>query len=467
MFRVVRPSWRSALSSLAFILPLAAGTGNAVAGTVVVLATDTSTAALVSDLAAAFAEAMPSGTYQVKFGPGALEQTIRLISEGQERGRITVGLADPEKSFDSLLAGRAALVLTATPLPVGPAQRLAPESVRVIGFDGLAVIVNRSNPIADPKRSSPFSLARLARILAGEVADWSDLGGERGAIRLHLPSEQSSLSKPFEDQIMRPQRRRAAAAATRHLSGAEIAAAVGRDRNALGIVSIGDAGPGVPLPLGLSCGLIYQPSAFSLQTQAYPLTNRVLAYTFGQPSDPLVDEFVQYIAGTGASEAIRNAGFIDAITRVEDRQDTESWLSAALPRQETPSMRGAASVLRKLSQNHLRTTARVHFKAGSAEFGQGSTEEMELLARLLGSDEMRNRSWLLLGFADDASDWRSNVELGARRAAAVSTELQKSGLTIDRNLLVSFGSLGNSGCASEPVGSQLNRRVELWVKVEQ
>jgi outer membrane protein OmpA-like peptidoglycan-associated protein len=137
-----------------------------------------------------------------------------------------------------------------------------------------------------------------------------------------------------------------------------------------------------------------------------------------------------------------------------------------MSRQETPSIRGATSVLRKLAQSHLRTTSRVHFVNGRAEFDQDSAGEIEVLARLLGSDEMRNRSWLLLGFADDTADWRANVELGARRAAAVSSELEKSGLTIDRKHLLSFGSLGNSGCTSDQLGARLNRRVELWVKAE-
>jgi phosphate transport system substrate-binding protein len=197
----------------------------------------------------------------------------------------------------------------------------------VIAFDGLAVIVNRSNPIADPKRSSPFSMARLSRILAGEIVDWSELGGERGTIRLHLPNEQSAISKALDEQVMRPQRKRIAANSSKYLSGAEIAAAIGRDRSALGVVSIGDTGPATALPLGLSCGLIYHPSVFSVQTQAYPLTNRIFAYTFGQPAEPLADEFIKFISSESASEAIRSSGLIDTLTRVEERQDTDNWLS--------------------------------------------------------------------------------------------------------------------------------------------
>lgn len=221
------------------------------------------------------------------------------------------------------------------------------------------------------------------------------------------------------------------------------------------------------LPIGLSCGLIYQPNSFSVQSEAYPLVNRIYAYTLGQPADPLAAEFVQFVSSTAANEAIRNSGMIDTVPRVEEQQDTISWIDAAVSRQETPSARGAASVLRRLTKSYLRTTSRVHFAAGTAEFSGAATDEMGILARLLGSDEMRSRNWLLLGFADGVADWRASVELAARRTAAVLQELEKNGLSIDRKLLMSFGSLGNVGCGNEAAGAHRNQRVELWVQAQQ
>lgn len=46
----------------------------------------------------------------------------------------------------------------------------------VVALDGIAIIVNEACPVED------LSLEQIASIFTGETADWSDLGGEAGAI---------------------------------------------------------------------------------------------------------------------------------------------------------------------------------------------------------------------------------------------------------------------------------------------
>ena len=46
----------------------------------------------------------------------------------------------------------------------------------MVALDGIAVIVNEACPVED------LSLEQIAAIFTGEVTDWSELGGEAGAI---------------------------------------------------------------------------------------------------------------------------------------------------------------------------------------------------------------------------------------------------------------------------------------------
>ena len=46
----------------------------------------------------------------------------------------------------------------------------------VLAYDGIAVIVNPENPVAD------LSLADIAKIYTGEVTNWKDLGGNDAEI---------------------------------------------------------------------------------------------------------------------------------------------------------------------------------------------------------------------------------------------------------------------------------------------
>jgi phosphate transport system substrate-binding protein len=107
----------------------------------------------------------------------------------------------------------------------------------VIALDGIAVIVNKDNKIADLKKDD------IKKIFLGEITDWSKLGGDSGVIRVVTREEGSGTRGAFEELVLGKD------AAGKELkifdranvqnSTGAVRTAVAADKNAIGYVSLG------------------------------------------------------------------------------------------------------------------------------------------------------------------------------------------------------------------------------------
>ncbi len=62
----------------------------------------------------------------------------------------------------------------------------------VLCLDGVAVVVNAENTVED------LTAAQITQIFMGEITDWSDVGGEAGAINLYTRDSASGTREAFE-----------------------------------------------------------------------------------------------------------------------------------------------------------------------------------------------------------------------------------------------------------------------------
>jgi PBP superfamily domain len=147
----------------------------------------------------------------------------------------------------------------------------------VIARDAVVAVVNPQNPVAH------LDTDQLRRILTGEIADWSQLGGPRGPIVAVVPVDGSDEAAIVAGKVMLghpygPHDIRMAA-------GAEITRLVSSPSGirAIGIVPFSLAAPAKVLALGRAP----PPSPISIENERYPLAVRVLAQSdFRSPSDP-------------------------------------------------------------------------------------------------------------------------------------------------------------------------------------
>jgi phosphate transport system substrate-binding protein len=185
---------------------------------------------------------------------------------------------------------------------LNPAERERLEAA-AIGRDGVAFIVNRSNPV------DSLTTDQLKSIFSKRVSNWAQLGGKREAIELFGPTRNS----PVEQQISAylgidlgsldfervesdtTQRVRRVA---EHPGGLHFVGLTAATRSVAG---------GVPIKLIKLDGA--SPTPRVVRNNNYPLT-RPLIMVIRKDRKTTVGEFVSYALSPAAQDLVREAGYI-------------------------------------------------------------------------------------------------------------------------------------------------------------
>ncbi|MCL2759732.1 MAG: phosphate ABC transporter substrate-binding protein [Treponema sp.] len=112
-----------------------------------------------------------------------------------------------------------------------PAEQGRGLKVEVVAIDGIAVIVNRNNPVSN------LTVEQIRDIYTGVITDWSQVGGTRGAIAVISREEGSGTRGAFEELVGFQGRLRAGA--NESTSTGAIKASIVQNPNAIGYISLG------------------------------------------------------------------------------------------------------------------------------------------------------------------------------------------------------------------------------------
>src|SRR5262249_15465146 len=149
----------------------------------------------------------------------------------------------------------------------------SPQYEHVLGLDGLVVIVAKDNPAVS------LSIDNIAKVFAGQITDWSQVGLPPGPINVYTTSKKSGTFAAFDTLVLQPRALQLVPSAKLLLSTAEVADSVAGDANGIGLTSFAFLRDAKGLNVESSCGLITRPSVFTVKTEEYPLTRRLYLYT--------------------------------------------------------------------------------------------------------------------------------------------------------------------------------------------
>lgn len=170
-----------------------------------------------------------------------------------------------------------------------------------VAYDGIAVIVNPSNPVED------LSLDELRRIFAGEITNWSEVGGEDRRINLVNRDEASGTREAFSKIVMGAEAvfdRRAVV-----LPGTgQVRDVVSRSEGAIGYISVGFVEPRFTKTRVKALRVDgIAPSDETVGSGEYPIARVLHFFTNGEPTG-LAKEFIDFVL----SEAVQDKTVIDA-----------------------------------------------------------------------------------------------------------------------------------------------------------
>jgi len=415
------------------------------------------------------------------------EQDIEIRAPGASQPLAIVDLAakGSGNSAKGLLEGKAAIGMSSRRVNDEETAKInaqmninirAPGNEHVLALDGLAVIVNQSNPIKQ------LTLDEIARIFAGEITNWSDVTGRdaRGQpvkvqdrpIAIHARDNASGTWDTFKSLVLEPSggaKRPLSRQATRYESSENLTDAVSKDPSAIGFIGLPYINKNFPIGVSSNCGLVSTPSPFSVKTEEYPLARRLYLYSNGMPGQSIARGLLQFALADEAQKTITDAGFIDQAVDFQDASEQRQWTrefasepTRALP--EDKNVPGNAARAFEAALHAARRSGVVfRFERGSADLDAKVVQDIGRLARYLQSSSVSGRRYFLVGFADSDGGWEFNHRLATARATRVGEELQRNSMRVPSESLLSFSYMAPVACNDTDGGRAKNRRVEVWI----
>ena len=404
-------------------------------------------------------------------GPLDFDYVLTDPAAEAARLRIEFRLSDTDGGFSDLLSGRADVAMAVreirpeerqAALEAGLGDLGAPERARIVALDGLVPVVSAA------QERTEIDIAHLAAAFAGEIANWSRIGGPDIPLTLHLPPAQEGHVQGFVDRVVRLTGKELAPGVVHHPDALSVAEAVARDPGALGVVPYRLGGDARPLAIGGSCGRGMMADLQSLKTEDYPLTMPLFLYLPERRLPPVAADFVAWLRGGRAQFIVRRAGFADLGTEpIPVAAQGERFAAAITEAGPEVGLADLQQMVRTLgTRQRLSTTFR--FELGSTRLDAQSRSNVYQLAREILDGVHDGDVLMLAGFSDGVGPAVANRGLAAARAETVLRALVDAlGGSLPREVrvrTVAFGEALPMGCDDTEWGRQINRRVELWVE---
>jgi phosphate transport system substrate-binding protein len=324
-----------------------------------------------------------------------------------------------------------------------------------LAMDALVAIMAPDNP------TPSISTTDLARVLAGEVGNWAQIGGPDMPLILHALQPDVDMQLALAQRVGAP-----VSAAILHPDQGTLAQAVARDPWAIAVAGRSAIGPAKALPLTDSCGFPLFPTPLAVKAEDYPLAIPVLFLTPKRRLPLMVREFLTFLRTPEAQAVIAAASYIDrSATRQPMTDDGLRLINAIQGAGEDITLADLKRLV-DVMDGADRLSLTFRFEDGSSTLDAQSRDNLVDLAQLIATGQFQGEKLLLAGFSDGSGAAEANLALSLERAARVAQELAAAAPDLPPEALPAVEGFGEAlpmACDETAIGRQLNRRVELWI----
>ena len=168
----------------------------------------------------------------------------------------------------------------------------------VIGKKSIAIIVHPNNPVNE------LSLEQVAKIFAGEITNWKEVGGFDKDIHV-IVREKGCEREILEKLVMKPYKKNITANASVKSSYEEIKATVSKDEGSIGYILLGYVDDTVK---ALKINGV-EPTVQNVLSGDYPITKTFYLITKGEPSE-LEKVFIDFVLSEEGQKAMEDMDYI-------------------------------------------------------------------------------------------------------------------------------------------------------------
>jgi len=390
---------------------------------------------------------MARGATDIKTVQGKVP-TEKAVS-AQLNGRIEfieIHAHGSSTAFTDLLQGKAELGMSSRRIKDQERDMLLaksgdltePGSEHIIGLDGLAIITNNNNALAQ------LSIPQLVKIFSGEVSNWSELGGKDLPITLYARDENSGTWDSFKSMVLDPSGVTLAMTAKRFESSTELSDSVAKDEGGIGFIGLPYVRRAKLLAISTTkTSKAILPTHFTVSTEDYPLSRRLYFYLPQKNINAEAEEFVEFSATERGQSIVEDIGLVS-----QNIKTGQPFSNNFYPDE-----------MRSLTARSQRLSINFRFKDGSDELDTKGISDLDRLVKYVETNAPKRVQ--LFGFSDTEGDKAQNMELSLRRAKVVEQHLIARGIYP----LVARGMGEEAPLASSKTeeGRRMNRRVEVWI----
>ncbi|WP_111977922.1 substrate-binding domain-containing protein [Algibacillus agarilyticus] len=374
----------------------------------------------------------------------SVEKTLQYIKNNQAYA-VELHAHGSSTAFSDLLSGRADIGMASRRVKRDEVQRLLPSlgdlskvgNEHIIGLDGLAIIVNQNNTLKS------LSTENLAKVFAGEIANWSELGGPDLPIKVFARDKKSGTWDTFKNLVLKKFKKNLVKDAQRLESSSDLSTLVSQDESAIGFIGLSYIRHNKALSISEGEGTTsIFPTRFTIGTEDYALSRRLYLYTPTQASD-LIKDFASYAISREGQSLVEDTGLISQNIRIETVYPLD----------------GAPRKYNEYTREAKRLSLNFHFNYADKVLDNKGKRDLQRLIEFM--EENPGRRLVLMGFSDSIGNSQKNKLLSLKRAMAVEKELISRGVHVMS--VEGFGELLPIANNETEVGRERNRRVEVWL----
>lgn len=426
------------------------------------------------DLTIAFAAPPYETLYSTLAGAFAVasnDMTVELAANGQ------LSMTDPARAQAATLSivadtSAADIVIESVTLNgsspqavAGPAQWVSGEGLphQMISLNAFAVMIAPNAAIES------ISVNDLARIFAGEVTNWSQIGGaDINVLPLQLPSD-SPLGQEIDSLVMVPSGKTSAEFVLTMADQDGIVTSINQFPGSVSIVSADRANPDLTVAVTGSCGVSVIPTPFNITSGDYPLINTVIASYNTQPQTDLVTELFDFASAGFAQDLIAADGFFNHTATLQPAADKNGRLSGLLTATLDDAQRAAAGQKFQILFDADRMSPTLIGGAVSgAEAAWNRSMTLDIIAAM-ADPANAGREFIFVGQGQSTSGSEAGINASAAAALAVRNAIEANARAVIAagNLTLSsygFGNVSPATCIDGQVTSPDFTRVEVWIR---
>jgi len=228
-----------------------------------------------------------------------VEEAARRFSELYPGFKISVAAIGSGPGIKAVGSGEVDIGMASRDLKEKEVEQWPDLKPFKIAMDSIAIVVHPSNPV------NGLTLEQVAKIFAGEITNWKEVGGPDKPIHVITREKGSGTRDCFEHAVMKPFEKEISAKAMVQQGNPKVRAAVANDPLSIGYISLGFVDETIK-PLKID-GV--EPKIENVLKGTYAIKRNLYVITKGDP-DPAELMFIGYLLSAEGQRIVGELGYI-------------------------------------------------------------------------------------------------------------------------------------------------------------